>query len=127
MAKDTNNFKVSEFTCHCGCGKNNIEQQVMEMCQIIRERAGVAVNINSGCRCEKKNAAVGGVKNSYHVQGKAADLSCSLGAKRLFALIADLKAKGKLPALEWAKLYIKKNFVHIDCGKKRTYFFDVGD
>ncbi|MBQ7732498.1 MAG: hypothetical protein IJT58_00575 [Synergistaceae bacterium] len=127
MAQDTKNFKVSEFTCHCGCGHNVIDQKIIDMCQVIRDRAGVPIRVNSGCRCATYNANQNGVKDSFHISGKAADLSCSLGAKKLFSIIADLKARGKLPALEWAKLYLKKNFVHIDCGKKRTYFFDVGD
>ncbi len=58
-------------------------------------------------------------------QGLAADLSCSAGAKRLFAMITDLKVRGKLPDLEYAILYIAKDFVHIDCGKKRSIFFEV--
>lgn len=95
------------------------------MAQIIRYRAGVPIRINSGCRCEKHNAEVGGTNGSFHTKGLAADLSCSLGGKKLFAIIADLKARGKLPDLEYAILYIKKDFVHIDCGKSRSIFFEV--
>lgn len=126
MAQDTKNFKVSEFTCKCGCGRNVIDQKLIDMCQIIRERASVAVNISSGTRCEKHNREVGGVKDSYHIQGKAADLTCSLGARRLFALIADMKAKSLLPDLQYCKLYLSKNFVHVDIGHTRNCIFDIG-
>ena len=125
MAKDTRNFKVSEFSCHCGCGYNVIDQRVIDMAQIIRDALGVPIHINSGCRCEKRNSASEGVKGSFHTKGLAADLSCSLGAKKLFAVVSDLKARGKLPDLEYAILYIQKDFVHIDCGKKRSIFFEV--
>ena len=125
MAKDTKNFKVSEFACKCGCGYNVIDQRVIDMAQVIRDALGVPIHINSGCRCEKRNSASGGVKGSFHTKGLAADLSCSLGAKKLFAVVADLKARGKLPDLEYAILYIQKDFVHIDCGKKRSIFFEV--
>ena len=125
MAKDTKNFKVSEFSCHCGCGYNVIDQRVIDMAQVIRDAVGLPIHINSGCRCEKRNAASGGVKGSFHTLGKAADLSCSIGAKKLFAVVADLKVRGKLPDLEYAILYIKKDFVHIDCGKERSIFFEV--
>ncbi len=125
MAKDTKNFKVAEFACHCGCGYNVIDQRVMNMAQTIREAVGVPIHVNSGCRCDKHNLAVGGVTGSFHTKGLAADLSCSLGAKKLFAVVADLKARGKLPDLEYAILYIKKDFVHIDCGKARSSFFEV--
>jgi uncharacterized protein YcbK (DUF882 family) len=125
MAKDTKHFKVAEFACKCGCGFNIIDQRIMDMAEIIRLALGVPVHVNSGCRCKKHNAAVGGTDGSFHTKGLAADLSCSLGAKKLFAVVADLKARGKLPDLEYAILYIKKDFVHIDCGKKRNIFFEV--
>ena len=127
MAIDTKNFKVSEFTCHCGCGKNNIDQRVINMAQTIRDAIKVPIHVNSGCRCDAYNESppVGGVKGSYHTLGLAADLSCSLGAKALFVAIANLKAKGKLPDLQYAIWYGKKDFVHIDCGKVRNNFFEV--
>ena len=122
MAKDTKNFKVSEFACKCGCGKSDIDQRVMNMAQVIRDELGVPVNVNSGCRCEKHNAKVGGVKNSKHVLGKAADLSCSKGAKVMFDTVKKLHAEGKLPDLDYCIRY--KTFIHIDCGGKRNNRWD---
>ena len=83
-AKNTKNFKVSEFTCHCGCGFNNIDQRVLNMAQVIRDELGVPVHIGSGCRCKKRNATVGGTKGSKHMLGLAADLNCSKGGKVMF-------------------------------------------
>ena len=124
MAQDTTNFKVGEFACK-HCGENKIDQRVINMAQTIRDELGVPVRINSGC--PKHNAAVGGVKGSYHTQGLAADLSCSKGAKELYLTIQKLWNEGKLPDLQWCKYYVKKNFCHIDCGKKRNNIFAVGD
>ncbi|MBQ7170071.1 MAG: hypothetical protein IJR63_09260 [Synergistaceae bacterium] len=95
------------------------------MAQTIREALGVPIHVNSGCRCEKHNAKVGGVKGSFHTKGKAADLSCSLGAQIMFETAQKLKAEGKLPDLEYCILYRTKNFVHIDCGKKRKNYWEV--
>ena len=50
MAKDTKIFKVSEFTCKCGCGTNNIDQRIINMAQKIRDEVGKPVRVNSGCR-----------------------------------------------------------------------------
>ncbi|MBQ9222100.1 D-Ala-D-Ala carboxypeptidase family metallohydrolase, partial [Succinivibrio sp.] len=100
MANNTKNFKVSEFACKCGCGFNIIDQRVMTMCQTIREVLGVPVRVNSGCRCEKHNKAEGGVKGSKHLTGKAADLSCSKGAKVMFETVKRLYSEGKLPDLD---------------------------
>ena len=123
MATDTKNFKVSEFACHCGCGYNIIDQRVIDMAQTIREALGVPVRVNSGCRCDKNNSRAGGVKGSVHTKGKAADLSCSLGAQKMFETVKRLKAEGKLPDLEYCIRY--KTFIHIDCGKKRNTFWEV--
>ena len=92
MANDTKNFKVSEFTCKCGCNQNKIDQRVIDMAQTIRDAIGVPVRINSGYRCEKHNAKVGGVKGSYHSQGLAADLSCSKGAEVMDDTVKRLDA-----------------------------------
>ena len=123
MANDTKNFKVSEFTCKCGCGHNPIDQRVIDMAQTIRDALGVPVRVNSGCRCEKHNAKSGGVKGSKHITGKAADLSCSLGAVKMFETVKKLQAEGKLPDLDYCIRY--KTFIHIDSGGKRKSLWEV--
>ena len=125
MRINTANFTLQEFECRCGCKKNEISQTVIEMCQKIRDRLKEPIHINSGYRCPKHNAEVGGVPNSYHAQGLAADLSCRSGARVLFALIADMKARGELPELSYAIMYSTKNFVHIDSGKGRSKYFEI--
>ncbi len=86
------------------------------------------MRVNSGCRCKTYNATIpGAAKNSYHTQGLAADLSCSKGGKALFLATQKLWNEGLIPELRWCKYYVKKNFVHIDCGKKRNNIFAVGD
>ena len=120
---DTKDFKVSEFACKCGCGFNNIDQRVLTMAQTIRDALGVPVRVNSGCRCEKHNARVGGIKGSKHVKGLAADLSCSKSAKVMFDTVKQLHAEGKLPDLDYCIRY--KNFIHIDCGGKRKTLWEV--
>ena len=123
MANDTKNFKVSEFACKCGCGFNIIDQRVIDMAQVIREELGVPVKVNSGCRCKKHNARVGGVKGSKHTKGLAADLSCSMGSDVMFQAVKRLQAQGKLPALDYCIKY--KTFIHIDCGGKRKNMWEV--
>ena len=135
MANDTKNFKVSEFTCKCGCGFDNIDQRVINMCQTIRDALGVPVKVDSGCRCEKHNANVGGVRKKYdkagnllskgsnHIYGLAADLSCSLGAVKMFETVKRLHAEGKLPDLDYCIRY--KSFIHIDCGGKRKSLWEI--
>ncbi len=124
MAKDTKNFKVSEFACK-HCGENKIQQCVLDIAQAIRDELGVPVRVNSGYRCEKHNARVGGVKGSYHTKGLAADLSCELGADKMFQAVEKLWNAKKLPELKYCIYYAQKNFIHIDCGRQRKNVFEV--
>ncbi len=42
--------------------------------QLVREQLGLPILINSGYRTVAHNLAVGGMKNSYHLRGLAADI-----------------------------------------------------
>lgn len=115
MATDTNNFKTSEFACK-HCGENKIVQEVIDMAQIIRDELGVPVRVNSGYRCPEHNKNSRGVKNSKHIFGHAADLSCSLGAKAMYEAIRKLHKEGKLPMLGYCIRYA--TFCHVDIDKR---------
>ena len=52
----------------------NLTALVQNVLQPLREAMGHAIKIGSGYRCAKLNAAVGGVSNSQHTTGQAADL-----------------------------------------------------
>lgn len=114
----TKNFNTSEFACK-HCGENQTRQQVIDLAQKIRDFVGVPIRINSGYRCPFHNKRVGGVANSYHVQGLAADLSSSIGAPALFSAIRALHKLGAIPELSFCLLYRRQNFVHVDIGKTR--------
>ena len=67
-------FKRSEFACRCGCGASTVDAELLQVITDIREYFGLPVTINSGHRCAKHNASVGGKANSVHLTGKAADI-----------------------------------------------------
>ena len=120
MIHDTKNFKISEFCCK-HCGENLVHQEIINLAQKIRDFMNIPIRVNSGYRCPFHNKRVGGVVNppSYHVQGLAADLSCSAGSEALFLAIRSLYDLGAIPELSYCLRYKKKNFVHIDCGRTR--------
>lgn len=120
----TEHFRRSEFACKCGCGFDDIDPKLVAICERVRQAVGVPVRVNSGCRCEKYNAKVkGAAKDSQHTKGKAADLSCSIGAMALYDTIQALYAAGELPGLEYCLRY--PTFVHVDIGKPRSQRFAV--
>ena len=71
-------FHASEFVCPC-CGTGTVKPRLIELLEQLRTKLGnVPIHINSGYRCPKHNAEVGGVANSQHVFGNAADITIPL-------------------------------------------------
>ena len=101
------NFKESEFTCNCGCGLNNINDDVVLMLDTARELAQVPFKINSACRCEKHNKMVGGVTDSAHCKGLAVDISARDDRSR-FIIVSALMKVG------FTRVLIYDTFVHVD-------------
>ena len=54
----------------------NLQKLCVLVLQPLRDTIGSPVYINSGYRSKRLNARVGGVLNSRHLQGKAADIHC---------------------------------------------------
>ena len=52
----------------------NLKALCMEVLQPLRDFLGKPVVISSGYRCPELNKAVGGVRNSQHMKGEAADI-----------------------------------------------------
>lgn len=68
-------FKRREFACRCGCGFSTVDAELIRVLEDLREAfSGCGVIINSGCRCEVHNCAVGGSAGSMHIEGKASDI-----------------------------------------------------
>lgn len=73
--KVTKNFTISEFACPCeSCNKSYIDTSLIKVVQHIRDHFGVPVKITSAYRCPIYNFQVGGVSQSQHILGKAADI-----------------------------------------------------
>lgn len=86
-------FSEKEFWCKCNqCQKGdtemgippggmmggvpeNIKALVANVLDPLREKYGKPIVVNSGYRCQKHNLEVGGVVNSQHMKGEAADIT----------------------------------------------------
>lgn len=69
-------FKKSEFKCPCGkCNGygNGIATTLVKTLQDLRNKYGKPITISSGYRCPSHNKKSGGVSNSKHMEGLAAD------------------------------------------------------
>jgi uncharacterized protein YcbK (DUF882 family) len=75
----TKDFNRSEFDCNDGSVMPkevllNI-QKLANQLQVLRDCLGVPITVNSGYRSTSYNKKIGGVSNSQHVVGKAADIT----------------------------------------------------
>ena len=70
-------FRVREFASKDGYDKVLIDDDLIALLENIRSAAGGAVTLNSAYRSPEHNKAVGGVSNSQHTKGTAADIVVS--------------------------------------------------
>ena len=96
----------------------------------LRVAMGEPIPISSGYRCPKLNEAVGGVRNSQHMTGQAADLS--IGGDRAKGRKWFEYIKNHLPfdQLIWERNpstgteWVHVSFVHPDFGRNRKKVID---
>ena len=104
-------FDRDEFRCQCKgkyCNGFPVEpeEELVRVCNEIRRRLGVPVSIvdsgGSGVRCTRHNAAVGGVGNSNHLYGRAADLHSSKHPLEMYRVAEEvLGDTGELGLYDW--------------------------
>lgn len=114
-------FTVSEFASKDGADEVKIDLLLVQHLETIRQHFGKPVIINSGYRTPAHNAAVGGVKDSYHVKGMAADIVVQ-GVKSKD--VAQYAESLKIGGIGW---YEKSNFVHIDTRSGCVRWKDAGN
>lgn len=104
----TKNFTLEELTASsvarsknldntpCPLCRANLERLAREILQPVRDRYGKAVVISSGYRSEALNKAVGGVANSQHLTGEAADINLGAANPALFRLMKQMVEEGAI-------------------------------
>lgn len=83
---DIRYFTREEFRCKCGgkyCNGYPAEpdERMVRIADQLRKNLGVPITIVSGLRCKTWNAKQGGVTNSQHMYGEAADI-CAKGVSQ---------------------------------------------
>ena len=95
----------------------NVQALVDNVLDPLREWYGKPVPVNSGYRCKALNEAVGGVANSYHLKGMAADIDT--GSKEENAkLLAHIRDHLPFTELGWegggAWVHVAYDPAHLD-------------
>ena len=119
------NFTLDELTASATAKQMHIinapgVDEVCNLCALVhnvlqplRDAMGESIKIGSGYRCTQLNKAVGGVSNSQHINGQAADL----------CIDGDMK-KGKR-WFEWIKTHCKFDQLIWEHNAKGTYWVHV--
>ena len=99
----------------CSCGECPAEfhvlptERLLHTLDTLREAYGKPITVTSGVRCPAYNAKVGGVVDSEHTLGDAADLSAPESLTRYYLVQAAFK-------VGISRLGIGSNFVHVGVG-----------
>lgn len=107
---------LNSFLCQCGCGELPTRELIALVNKIAAD-TGFPLTVVSGKRCEARNKAVGGAKNSQHVLGRACDLRFS--QPLLDHLLANLQRYEI--CLEDPEVTKKGQWIHLDMLKRGTW------
>jgi uncharacterized protein YcbK (DUF882 family) len=104
-------FTEDECRCKC-CGqlpKGGMDKDLMERLDALREAADKPLTLSCAYRCPTHNAEVGGVPDSQHVLGLAADVLVPDGMS-----VEDLAELAEGVGFNGVGRYFKQDFVHVD-------------
>lgn len=123
MKQDGANFKLSKhFSLHemqskDGADRVLVHPDLIKVLQAVRDSSGKPLVINSGYRTTSHNKRVGGVSNSTHTKGMAADTWFSGDALHPSLLAKFYEVAGAKCII----YYPEKGMVHTDCRKSKYY------
>lgn len=104
---------------------SNLQRLCQQVLEPLREHAQQPVRISSGYRCRMLNKAVGGVRNSLHIKGKAADIAmpvCDANGRRL----TQAEANAKLQEwYEWMRDHCPHEELILERGKPNSAWIHV--
>jgi len=107
-------FKHEEFDSPDKPGSGlNMHEEILHMLDAVRKQFGKPIKINSGYRTEARNQKIGGVPNSSHLKGLAADISCE-NSKDRFTLLGLLVKAG------FKRIGVASSFIHVDIDKTKS-------
>lgn len=113
----TKHFNSDEFDCQgTGCCKETIiNEKLLDILEMNSEQFGKPIRINSGYRCPKHNAEVGGANGSRHTKGDAADIAIHGIMPQSVAQFNESKG------VKGIGLY--NSFVHLDTRDAKSFWY----
>ena len=108
-------FQPKEWKCKCGCKERAsyapLSEKLLIRLDILRAFLNAPIVITSGFRCVAHNAAVGGAVRSFHLEGRAVDIT----TKDFPALVAFAGRLDQLYLYKFTQLipYPDRVFLHL--------------
>jgi len=106
LVRLSKNFTHREMRCRC-CDELLVSPWLLIGLEWLRDLIVSPIRVHSAYRCVQHNQRVGGVPNSQHILGNAADISTPTLSPKQLAMIA-----AEVPHFGGIGLY--QNFVHVD-------------
>jgi zinc D-Ala-D-Ala carboxypeptidase len=107
MTPSSPHFSVSELSCRCGCGRNNVKQALLDKLETARTMLGRPIALTSAARCPAHELFVAGKSSGAHVDGDAVDIACESDRDRLELLRIFIE-------LGVRRFGISRSFLHVD-------------
>ena len=122
MAKITKNFSLEEFKCKDGSDiPNSALLNIVELArnlEVLRTSINKPITITSGYRSPKYNTKIGGVKDSQHLRGTAADIKVpGMTPKEVALVIEGLIQSGKMKE---GGIGVYPTFTHYDIRNRKA-------
>ena len=103
---------------------SNLQNLCQQVLQPLRDYLGVPVVITSGYRCRALNRLVGGVPNSQHILGEAADIvvkdnaNLNKGGGQMLKAFEWIRLNCDFDQLIWERNSRGAQWIHVSCCRK---------
>lgn len=102
-------FDDQEIVCrHCYAGRDIVKDELLKRLDQLREMYGRPIYVSCMYRCPEHNYDVGGVPNSQHVRGTAADIYVDGDYQEFYELVLQSHL------FDGVGYYPNDQFVHVD-------------
>lgn len=108
-------FNLDEFECPC-CHTVKLDSNLLFKLTIFRMIVSKPFIVTSGYRCPSYNNQINGDRNSYHLQGMAADIQVNVSLDTLYKQAIEIGFTG-------IGYYEKKKFLHLDVRPGAKHFW----